>query len=166
MASVAVRLRELYGAGPRHGVVVLAALALAAYTLSELGVSTLWEADVWWQSILVWFLGAVIIHDLLLFPLYAAADRVLQRGLGSSRPRVPALNYVRVPVLASGLLLLMFFPGIIEQGASSYVRATGQTQEPFLERWLLLTGLIFGTSAVLYGVRSLRVRSRAGGGRE
>ena len=161
MASAAVRLRELYGAGPWHGLVVLTALALAAYTLSVLGLSTFLAAEAWWQSILVWFLGAVIVHDLLLFPLYALADRVLQRGLEKARPRVPALNYFRVPALASGLLLLLFFPGIMEQGASSYARATGQTQEPFLERWLLLTGLLFGASAGLYGVRYLRVRIRA-----
>ena len=160
MASSVGRLKELYGSGPRHVLAMLVAIALATYTLSELGVSTLWAGDVWWQTILVWFLGAVIVHDLLLFPLYAVADRVLQRGAGSPRPRVPALNYFRVPLLASGLLLLLFFPGIIEQGESSYLRATGQTQEPFLERWLLLTGVFFGASALLYGVRYVRAGSR------
>ncbi len=160
MASSADRLKGFYGSGPWHVLAMLLAIALAAYALSQLGVSTLWEGDVWWQTILVWFLGAVIIHDLLLFPLYAVADRVLQRGVGSARPRVAAVNYVRVPVLASGLLLLLFFPGIIEQGESSYLRATGQTQEPFLERWLLLTGLFFGASAILYGVRSAGLRRR------
>ena len=161
MGSSGGRLKELYGSGPRHVLAMLVAIALAAYTLSVLGVSTLWAGDVWWQTILVWFLGAVIIHDLLLFPLYAAADRALQRGVGSARPRVPAVNYFRVPVLASGLLLLLFFPGIIEQGESSYLRATGQTQAPFLERWLLLTGVFFATSAILYGVRYVRNRSQA-----
>lgn len=161
MASVAARLKGFYGSGPWHVLAMLIAIALAAYTLSVLGVSTLWDGDVWWQTILVWFLGAVIIHDLVLFPVYAVADRLLQRGLRSARPRVPAVNYFRVPVLASGLLLLLFFPGIIQQGESSYLRATGQTQEPFLERWLLLTGTFFGASALLYGARYLRLRSRA-----
>ena len=167
MASLSVRMKGLYGAGPWHVLAVLTALALAAYTLSVLGLTALWDAEVWWQSILVWFLGAVIVHDLVIFPLYALADRILQRGLGSAGPRQPdgaprlsALNYFRVPALASGLLLLLFFPGIIEQGASSYARATGQSQEPFLERWLLLTGVFFGASAVLYCVSILRMQMR------
>jgi hypothetical protein len=166
MASAATRLKDLYGARALHGLVVLSALALAGYTVSVLGFSALWDPDVWWQSIVVWFLGAVVIHDLLLFPLYALGDRALRRGAGRPRAstdeatRVPALNYFRVPVLASGLLLLLFFPGVIEQGASSYVRATGQTQEPFLERWLLITGLLFLASGVLYVLRRVRTARR------
>lgn len=44
----------------------------------------------------------------------------------------------------------MFLPGIIEQGASTYLAATGQTQQPFLGRWLLLTAAMFGASAIVY----------------
>ncbi len=47
----------------------------------------------------------------------------------------------------------MFLPGIIEQGAPTYAAATGQTQEPFLGRWLLLTAAMFAVSAAAYGVR-------------
>jgi hypothetical protein len=47
----------------------------------------------------------------------------------------------------------MFFPGIIRQGSDSYLRATGLTQAPYLERWLLLTGVFFAVSALLYAVR-------------
>ncbi len=46
-----------------------------------IGPKALWNPDVWWQSILVWVLGAIIAHDLLLFPLYALADRSLSAGL-------------------------------------------------------------------------------------
>ena len=66
---------------------------------------------------------------------------------------VPVLNYVRVPALGAALTLLVFLPGIIEQGGPAYTAATGQTQEPFLGRWLLLTAAMFATSAVLYVVR-------------
>jgi hypothetical protein len=58
-----------------------------------------------------------------------------------------------VPALASGLTLLLFLPGIIEQGADAYLAATGLTQEPFLERWLLLTAVFFAVSAVAYAMR-------------
>ncbi|WP_193605843.1 hypothetical protein [Nocardioides dongkuii] len=158
------RFRARYGDGPLHLLVVLASLALAAYAALTLGVGALWDTEVWWHSILVWFVGAAIAHDAVLFPAYALADRLLVRavpGPGRSRPPVSALNHVRVPLLAAGLLLLLFFPGILEQGASSYRAATGQTQEPFLERWLLLSGLACTVSAVLYVARRLRAgRSR------
>jgi hypothetical protein len=62
--------------------------------------------------------------------------------------------------MATGLLFLLFFPGIIRQGKGSYLRATGLTQQPFLDRWLLLTAAFFGVSALLYGVRSVMVRRR------
>jgi hypothetical protein len=58
-----------------------------------------------------------------------------------------------VPALGAALTLLVFLPGIIEQGAFTYTAATGLTQEPFLGRWLLLSAAMFGVSAVVYGVR-------------
>ncbi len=154
--------RTAYGAGPQHLLGMLAALALVTYTVSVLGPSALWDPEVWWQSILVWFLGAIIAHDLVLFPLYALADRLTQRGLlnrsaseTTSQPwrGVPALNYIRIPAIAVGLLFLLFFPGILQQGAGSYLAATGQTQDPFLERWLLLSAVIVVLSAATYGAR-------------
>lgn len=163
MSSARSRLQVRYGATVLHFLVMLASLALAAYTLAVLGLGELWDPDVWWQSILVWFLGAVLLHDLLLFPLYAAADRLLGQILRRRRPTrnaavVPIVNHVRVPVLAVGLLFLLFFPGIIGQGAATYANATGQTQEPFLERWLILSAVIFGLSAITYAIRVVRLR--------
>ena len=57
-------------------------MALTAYTISVLGLDDLFNPKVWWQSIAVWFAVAVIAHDLILFPLYALADRLLP---GASR---------------------------------------------------------------------------------
>lgn len=160
MGSPPGRVRALYGAGAPHALTMMSCFALAAYATSVLGFSALWGPDAWWESILVWFVGAVILHDLVLFPLYALVDRsirdglqVVQRHRSHPAPRVSPLNYVRLPVLAVGLLFLLFFPGILEQGASSYLDATGQTQEPFLRRWLLLAAVIFGASAIGYAAR-------------
>jgi hypothetical protein len=153
------RFRDFYGAHPLHLLALLASFALLGYIISVLGPVALWNPDVWWQSIGVWFLGAVLLHDLVLFPLYALADRSLSAGLRAmrgravARSRLSAVNYVRLPLLASGLLFLLFFPGIIEQGADTYRAATGQTQAPFLGRWLLAVGVLFGVSAVAYAVR-------------
>ena len=137
------------------------------YVISVMGPKHLWNSRVWWQSILVWFLGAIVLNDLVLFPFYALADRSLHAGwqavtghLPDRKPRVPIINYVRVPTLASGLLFAMFFPGIIEQGSGAYLRATGLTQAPFLDRWLLITAVLFGSSAVVYAGRSALVGRR------
>jgi|GEM_PF-391199 hypothetical protein len=170
MSTTVARAKHLYGAHPLHLLSLLASFALVGYAISLLGVHSLWNDRVWWQSIIVWFLGAIVLHDLVLFPFYALADRSLGAGWRAVTGRAPEANlsvsprnYLRVPVMASGLLLLMFFPGIIRQGSASYLRATGLTQQPFLGRWLLLTGTFFAVSAIAYGAATLRERRRVDG---
>jgi hypothetical protein len=129
---------------------------------------TLWNPQVWWQSIIVWFAAAVVAHDLVLFPVYACLDCLLSRtrakpAASRAYPRVPVLNYLRVPALGASLTLLVFLPGIIKQGATTYRAATGQTQDPFLARWLLLTAAMFSVSAGIYGVRVASVHRRTRG---
>jgi hypothetical protein len=147
------RFRRVYGSHPLHLLTLLAGFALFGYVLVTITPAALWNNRVWWQSILVWFAVAVIAHDLVLFPLYTLADRTLGAASGFRVP-VSVVNYVRVPALGSGLTLLVFLPGIIEQGAVTVYAATGQTQEPFLGRWLLLTAAMFGVSAIAYAVRT------------
>ncbi len=160
MRAVLARFTAFYGSNPLHLMGTIAALALAGYVVTVLGPQALWNHRVWWQSIGVWFVAAVIAHDLILFPLYALADRSLGGALAAVRgrcarpaPRVSPLNYLRVPTLATGLSLLLFFPGIIQQGQSSYFAATGQNQQPFYGRWLLLVAALYGLSALTYAVR-------------
>ena len=156
--------RRLYGDHVLHFIVLVAALALGAYTISVLGVDALFNPRVWWQSIAVWFAVAVIGHDLILFPLYALVERLLPKRSRDATPtdprRVPIVNYLRLPTLATALTFAMFLPGIIEQGAFTYTAATGLTQEPYLSRWLLLVAGFYFTSAVCYLVRSLTTRTR------
>lgn len=164
MGALLSRFRAGYGANPLHLLATLASFALLGYVVTLIGPAALWNTQVWWQSILLWFLGAVVLHDFVLFPLYAAADRLLSlllRRERGSRPVPAAVNYVRVPLLATGLTFLLFFPGIIQQGASSYHAATGQTQQPFLARWLLLTAVFFALSALAYSVKLTVVWRRA-----
>ena len=165
MQSLNARFKRLYGGHPLHLVTLLASFALVGYVISVMGTKQLWNSRVWWQSILVWFVAAIVLHDLVLFPCYALADRSLGAGwravtgrLPDRTPRVPPINYVRIPVMASGLLFLMFLPGIIRQGKGTYHNATGLTQEPFLARWILITAALFGVSAIAYAVRLLVVR--------
>lgn len=137
---------------------MLAGFALLGYIIATVKPVTLWNPQVWWQSIAVWFAAAIIAHDLVLFPIYALADRVLTATTKRREPKVAALNYIRVPALGSALTFLVFLPGIVEQGKPTYLAATGQTQEPFLGRWLLLTAVLFGVSAAIYAVRAVAAR--------
>lgn len=163
MRNSAKFFARLYGAHPVHLLTMLAGLAMLGYIVVTVKPVTLWNPDVWWQSIVVWFAAAVVAHDLLLFPLYALADAVLSANprRRTSAPRVPARNHIRIPALGAGLTLLMFLPGIIEQGAETFHAATGQSQQPFLGRWLLLTAAMFTCSAIAYAVRLFRVQRRS-----
>lgn len=115
------------------------------------------------MAMLVWFGGAVIGHDLVLFPLYAAADRAavfaLRRPGIARRVPVSPLNYLRWPTLAALLLFCVYFPGIVAQAPQTYAAATGQTQEPFLGRYLVTVAVLYAVSAIAYGARVFRAPS-------
>jgi hypothetical protein len=154
-------VRRFYGANPLHLLALIGCFALAGYAASQ----TLSNPK--WPVMLAWFAAAVIGHDFVVFPLYALADRSFTTALHALRPRtatapprVPVVNHVRVPALGAGLLFLVFFPGIIQQGRQTYQAATGRTQEPYLGRWLLLVAALFAVSAVIYAVRLGRVLHR------
>ncbi|WP_219419760.1 hypothetical protein [Pseudonocardia nigra] len=148
-------MRRVYGAGTGHLLVLLLCLVVAALA------ARLVANDPAWPRMLVWFLAAVVLHDLVLFPAYAAADRFL--GTTAARPRrVPVVNHIRVPALGAGLTFLLFFPGIVGQGEPALRAASGLDQDPYLERWLLLVAAMAAVSAVVYGLRVLRAGSPHG----
>ncbi|MGW4024837.1 hypothetical protein [Streptomyces sp. NPDC005009] len=109
----------------------------------------------------LWFVGVAVIHDLVLVPLYAAADRVLVKGAGRRRGWV---NYVRVPVALSGLLLLVWFPLITGRVSERYAGVAGLSADGYVVRWLIVTAVLFGGSAVVFVVRVRRGRRVPGGG--
>lgn len=158
------RFVRFYGANPLHLLALGFAFALVGYVVYVAGIQTFWNRSVWWQSIAVWFAGAVVVHDLILFPLYSLADRSLRAGVDAVRGHTPRfvispLNHLRIPLMGTALTFALFFPGIIAQGAESFEAATGLTQEPYLGRWLLLTAALFGISAVVYALRLALSRS-------
>nr|WP_181396856.1 hypothetical protein [Streptomyces sp. FT05W] len=146
--------RRWYGEGPLHLLLMVASFALAGYA----GVRLL-DGDT--LLILVWFVGAALVHDLVLLPLYSAADRALRVPFSRSRGLV---NFVRVPLLLSGLLLLMWFP-LITRHAERYEPASGMSPDRFLGNWLLITAALFAVSASWLVVRTVRARRRATKGR-
>lgn len=110
-----------------------------------------------WFAVALWFVGAAVVHDLVLVPLYAGADRALARVLGGAGRREWTV-FLRVPAALSGLLLLVWFPLISGRVADSYRSGTGLSGDRFLSRWLLITAVLFGGSAVLLALKSLRLR--------
>jgi hypothetical protein len=106
-------------------------------------------------QVALWIVGAALLHDLVLLPLYSIMDRAVVRGLDAAGRREWA-GYVRVPAALSGLLLLVWFPLISGQVARRYRGATGLSTDPFLARWLLITAVLFGGSALLLVLRLRR----------
>ncbi len=146
------------------GALVRLVLVLACFALAYYAVDLLLLDDPSVFAMALWFAGALFLHDLVLFPLYAGGDRILSLVLRVlPRTRVPLINHIRIPVLGAGLSLLMFLPGIIRQGAETTLSATGLDQEPYRERWVWLAIALFAVSAVIWLVRTLAgmlVRSR------
>ena len=143
-----------YGASPLHLLALLACFGLAGYAATRLVSSHP-------VAVAVWFLGAVIGHDLLLMPLYSLADRSVMAAFRHRAPELPALawiNYIRVPAALSGLLLLVWFPLILRLPAP-YSSSTGLSADPYVWHWLAVTGTLFLLSAVAFALR-LRRQSR------
>ena len=137
-----------YGAGPLHLLALLGCFALAGYAAAELLPNNA-------VGIPVWLVGAVIGHDLLLMPLYTIADRSAMAVFRHRRPRrstVPGINYLRVPVVLSSLLLLIWFP-LIFRLPSRFPVTTTLSLDPYLWHWLAVTGALFLLSATALALR-------------
>ena len=126
-----------YGGSPVHLLAHLAALALAAWALVQVpGLGN-------WERVVVWLVAAVVLHDLVLWPAYTVAARLVGRS-----------PFVRVPLAISALLALVFFPVMCGKGEGAYTRVSGTEWDGYAERWLLVSALLFVASGVLYAVRS------------
>jgi hypothetical protein len=138
-------VRARYGASPLHLLAHLAVLPLVAWALLQV----IDRPDA--MRIVLWLALSAVIHDFVLLPFYSVLDRAGQRAA----PR-PAINYVRVPALIAGLLLLVFFPVISGKGEPSFQRVSGLTYDGYLARWLLITAALFAISGALYLLRGKR----------
>jgi len=148
--------KRWYGANPLHLLAMLGCFALAWYA----GAGLLHAKPV---GVVVWFAGAVVGHDLILMPLYALADKSVMtvfRHRPPKLPTVPWINYLRVPVVLSGMLLLLWFP-LIFRIPSHFPRTTDLSLDPYLGHWLLVTGALFLLSAVVFAVRLRPGRQQA-----
>jgi hypothetical protein len=164
MSAVLASFRRAYGASPLHLLALLASFAITGAAVVRWFDVTASDT----ARILIWFLGAIVSHDIVLLPLYSALDRVARRdrapgeraaGLAAP-PRPPGWVYVRVPAILSGLLLLVFFPEIFRLGGSTVRAASGQGQNVYLSRYLLIVGVVFALSGLAYALRWTRPSSR------
>ncbi|MGY0007798.1 hypothetical protein [Micromonospora sp. I033] len=145
--------RRAYGAAPWHLLLLVGCFAVTGWIALRLA----GEASA--GRMLLWFVGAVVAHDLMLFPVYASVDRGLRGVLGRGGTPSP-LNHVRVPALGAGLLFLVYLPGILGLGGDTYASATGLAPRAMLGRWLAVSGALFAASALLYAARRLARRAR------
>jgi hypothetical protein len=160
------RFRALYGAGPLHLLALLASFAIAGAAVVG-----------WFErprdvvNVLEWFVAAILIHDLVLLPLYSLLDRIAFGGRPQRIDRahrttlrrlVNPTPYLRIPAILSGLLLAVFFPVIFGLGDQTELSASGIPESGYLARWLLTTGVMFAVSGIAYAVAV----SRAGAARD
>jgi hypothetical protein len=155
--------RDRYGAGPMHLIGLLASLLVAAAAVKG-----------WFERppsstirILIWFAGAIVAHDLLVLPTYSALDRLarrreikrLRRGPYIQPTHPPGWVYIRLPLLLSALLLLVFGAEILRAGNSTFQVASGLSQNVYLVRYLVACAVLFAISGIAYVVSRVRLRS-------
>lgn len=161
---VSRRLRALYGASALNLLVLTASFAIAGAAVAG-----------WFQrprdvvTVLLWFGAAIVLHDLVALPLYSLLDRIAfgtvraggRRAGGSTTERVDPTAYLRIPVILSGVLLLVFFPVIFGLGSGTERSASGIPESGYLARWLLAVGIVFTSSGVAYAIAMARARASA-----
>ncbi len=137
------RIWRRYGAGPGHLLATVASFAIAAAAIVGW---TQHPKDLHW--VIEWFIAAILLHDLVLLPLYSLADRVTIGFL----PRRAAV-YVRVPTIISLLLLATVFPTVLGYGEHTEHNVSGIVEHGYLLRWLVLTGVLFALSGLAFALR-------------
>lgn len=115
----------------RHGPVALLALMASFAVAGYAGVRLLSGNPV---GVGAWLVVGVVVHDLLLFPFYAGVDAALvtllrHRPALATVAGVPWLNYLRVPAVVSGVLLLVWSP-LILRVPTAYQEASGRSAQP------------------------------------
>jgi hypothetical protein len=160
-----ITFRRFYGSNPLHLLAHIGVFFIAGWAISQiLGAGSVinWIA---------WFLGAALLHDLVLLPLYSTIDRGLIATVGApsasiadepdgTARRPSPLNHLRVPAAVSAILLLVYFPLILGYASKNYQHDTGHALAGYTRNWLLICAGLFLFSALVYMVRLIRSRPR------
>lgn len=177
-------MTRVYGRGPLHLVGHATVIAITAYVLSIMFQARFAPQPL---NLVLWLLGAAVLHDVLFLPLYGVANALLARGVGAAddtslralalgpsadeharqgsptrdgRRAVPVVNHVRVPMVISATLFLVFLPRILDRQPQNFVNALGHAPPDYLGRWLAVSAALVVGSALLYAVRRLRAAAR------
>ena len=105
------------------------------------------------EGIAVWLIGAVVLHDLLVLPLYSALDRAERAALTGTD-----INFLRIPAGLSLLMLVVFWGTIGGRGERAYHAVSGRSYDGYALRWLLVTAALFAGSGLVYLVRRRSAR--------
>lgn len=153
------RFRRRYGASPLHLAGHLVVFAIAAFAIDRIA------AGASLAKVIGLYIAFVIAHDLIFLPAYSGVDRVVRATLARlpdrRSARVPAINHIRVPLLISGLLLIIYLPLISGKAASGYFAATGHHLDGYLRNWLLISAALFLGSGLIYALRLRRASVKA-----
>lgn len=147
-----------YGASPLHLLAHLAGFAIVAFALDRIFSG----GDV--KVLVIWYLGFAIAHDLVFVPAYTGLDRLFRATIARlplrARTGVSVINYVRVPAVISGLLLIIYFPLISRRNEAWYFDLSGHYLAHYALNWLLITAVLFLASGLIYATRVVRKRAR------
>jgi hypothetical protein len=148
-SGILPHLRNPYGGRPSHLLAMLITLGLATYAWTRI----FQHPEPW--KVVLWFIGAIVVHDFVLLPLYLALYAAAFRVLGAARGpgRVMLLHHLVVPAVISCLLLLVWLPEILRLSSGNLRLLAHLSEQSYLGRWLAITGALFVGSAVLYLTR-------------
>jgi hypothetical protein len=137
---------KLYGENPLHLLAHLAGFAIGGFALFQI------VNNGAWINFAAFFVGAALLHDMVLLPFYAAIDKlaIARRG-----PR-PYVNHIRVPAVISAILLLIYLPLISGKSDASYRAAVGHNPHGYLRNWLLITAGLFVASGCVFVLKAWR----------
>ena len=148
------RLRQSYGARLAHLLGMRAVLGSSAYAIAQ-GAG---RPD--FRQMAIWFLGAVVLHDLVLLPAYSLANRAAAAGPArrGGRRALAALNHLRAPIALAGLLFLLFWPSILQKAEPGFLGNANYGTDPFPDRWIWASVVLVAVSLVLLAIALLRRR--------
>lgn len=145
--------KRVYGESPLHLLGQLVAIAITIYAIRQIiGVASTDRV-----SLFLWLIAGAVLHDLIFVPVYLALDLVTRLGIRDHHHlSVRAINHIRFPAAISGVMLLTLFPLILGKNEGQFLRTAGEAPPDYLSRWLLITAIVFGVSALAYAVRLRR----------
>lgn len=152
MRALTEHFRRRYGAGPGHLLISLVGLAVAVYGLVRIA------QHPGAGRVFAYLAAAVVVHDLVLLPLYTLAYRGAWRAgrVGADPRRLAVFRHLLVPMAIAGTLLLVWFPLVFALPNFHPILTT--SVQVFAPRWALVTAALFAASALVYAFRAVRAR--------